>query len=937
MIPRVIKTAILTTAVLGSVTPPIGPAEAAPERIAGDVIADPYLREQLAADRGALTNAAAMVDVELLHDDREADVRDSVAAAGGHVTGAAPHRVVQASVPRQAIAALQSADGVDYLRQPIGVNIVPAKAVRDSGPLITESVGLVNAKAWHDAGIRGAGVRIGVIDFFNQSKWNTQQLNDEVPGVSGTFCLDVGSPCSVWDPHETGHGNAVVEIIHDMAPDAAIYLGQAGTIADSYALVNWFAANGVTIVNRSLGSAYDGPGNGTGPLDELVDYAAARGITWINSAGNEGSQQYWRGSWQDPDSDGWIDFAPGDETLEIIDPTNCASILGARWSDWGPATTRTDYDFYIFAGSRQVWPEGAAANQQAGAPPIELNGIEGCESGQLNIRIRKRADGSGTAGDVIELLTYSGNLEYSQASGSAGGPIVDSSNRAVLAVGAVDPPATGTIGYYSSQGPTNDGRRKPDLSAPSCFVSSIYRAFNSCFNGTSAAAPATTGTAALLRSAGLAASPEGLAALLKHSVVDRGSAGPDNVYGTGEVRLPAPPSGGVSSSPAAFTGVTPTRIVDTRRGLGPLNRAVETEEIVDIPLAGSAVVPAAATSVAMNVTIVGAAKSGYAQVYPTMWAPVDGSSSINLDRIGQILPNFVISPIGNNRTVSVYLPSGGHLLVDVLGYFVPTTSGTVSAGRMVATAPARVLDTRQSAAGRPDLLPSGWVDHRPAAGESVAVEFRPASGIPATGVAAVVVNVTATGSPADGYVTAYPDGAPPDASTLNLTAGSTHANTAVVPLGADGRIRLFTSAGAHLIVDLIGYVTDATSPAKATGLFVPLSPARVVDSRTTQRPLVSGIAQRLRLAGSGGVPAGEAAGAVSYNATVTGTSGPDGYVQLSPTGQTGSGEFSSVNWTSSGDTIANGGLVKLGAGGQIDARSYQTTHLILDINGYWLA
>ena len=60
---------------------------------------------------------------------------------------------------------------------------------------------------------------------------------------------------------------------------------------------------------------------------------------------------------------------------------------------------------------------------------------------------------------------------------------------------------SGGIAFYSSQGPTNDGRIKPDLSAPSCVGSTIYRP---CFNGTSAASPAAAGMAALLLGQGLA-------------------------------------------------------------------------------------------------------------------------------------------------------------------------------------------------------------------------------------------------------------------------------------------------------------------------------------------------------------------------------------------------------------------------------------------------
>ena len=155
-------------------------------------------------------------------------------------------------------------------------------------------------------------------------------------------------------------------------------------------------------------------------------------------------------------------------------------------------------------------------------------------------------------------------------------------------------------------------------------------------------------------------------------------------------------------------------------------------------MAGVGPVPANASSVALNVTTVGARTPGYLQVLPTMSAAIDGFSSLNLESIGQVLPNFVISPVSANGRISIYSPSGGDVLVDVLGYFVPAgppagvaaglsaaagPTAEAGAGRFVPLTPHRVLDTRQQVELRPDVLPVNWTNHKPASREVVVADF----------------------------------------------------------------------------------------------------------------------------------------------------------------------------------------------------------------------
>ena len=61
---------------------------------------------------------------------------------------------------------------------------------------------------------------------------------------------------------------AVTEIVRDMAPGAELFVASVGTVVRPAGRDRTGShSKGVTIISRSLGSAYDGPGDGTGPLD----------------------------------------------------------------------------------------------------------------------------------------------------------------------------------------------------------------------------------------------------------------------------------------------------------------------------------------------------------------------------------------------------------------------------------------------------------------------------------------------------------------------------------------------------------------------------------------------------------------------------------------------------------------------------------------------
>ncbi len=891
--------------------------------------------------------ADGRVTVEVLHDLPDAAAVAVVEANGGVVSGSVPGELVQAEVPLDALTTVQAAPGVRLVRLP-GQVALPEGTNEAATPggaaaaVTGAQVAKTNVDDWHAEGWTGAGVKVGIIDAFDQTAWDAAQAAGEVPAPSGTFCRFLGFSCTALSTGDD-HGVGVAEIIADLAPDAELYLAVVYSAADLQAAVDWFATNGVTVINRSQTAEYDGPGDGTGPTAAVVDDAVANGMLWANAAGNASgttgnSGEYLRTPWQDPDGDGYLDFSPGpgeDEVMEV----RCAFTNGVRWSDWD-ADDPTDYDVEVYADEALTTLVGTSTDDQgAGAPPLELLNLKlvgKCTIGSqyVYVRIKLADEGGGTNGDILEMMGNQSRFEYWQNPYAASAPMVDSANPGLLAVGAVDPAAGTTIAPYSSWGPTNDGRTKPDLSAASCVTTLTTGA--GCFNGTSAASPTTAGAAAVVMSSGLHSEPADVADYLRTTAVDRGAVGTDTVYGTGEVVLPAPP-------PAGPTGevhtVDPDRILDTRSGLGAPDAPVGAKTSIDVDVLGVGGVPETGVdAVVLNVTGL-TTDATHLTVWPA-GAARPQASSLNLGA-GETAANLVTVKVGDGGAVSVFNNAGTtEVIADVVGW---VDDGSVEGGEVVPVDPARLLDTRTGLGA-----PSGPVGP----GGSVDLAVTGAGGVPPTGAAAVLVNVTAVAPTVATHVTVHATGQPlPGTSNLNLAAGATRPNLVLVPVGAGGAIRLTNESGSvHLLADVVGWVDDGTGE---HGELTVQSPQRVIDTRIGLGPstvgatmigdAVSGPPLRREwraydLDGVAGLPA-DGVTAVLVNVTVVGAPTPS-HVALVP-GRPSAPPVrpgtSNLN-VAADQTAANAVLVPLDENGELtvfsETRGESLPNVVVDVVGW---
>ncbi|MCW2523749.1 MAG: hypothetical protein JWO63_2084, partial [Frankiales bacterium] len=256
--------------------------------------------------------------------------------------------------------------------------------------------------------------------------------------------------------------------------------------------------------------------------------------------------------------------------------------------------------------------------------------------------------------------------------------------------------------------------------------------------------------------------------------------------------IPSPASG-------AYTPLTPARLLDSRSELGldaGFGRTVNGGQTVGLQVTGRGGVPLTDVgAVALNVTVANPTGPGYVTVYAT-GRPLPLASNLNYVA-GQTVANLVLAPVGADGKVNLTVAGHGvRLIADVQGYY---TSGTpTTAGNYGTFAPSRLLDTRRGI-GAP-IAPVGN-------GQSLSLTVAGRGGVPATGVGAVALNVTATGSAGGGYITAYASGsALPKTSSINYVAGQSVPALVIAPVGADGKVNLRVSGAAvHLVADVQGY------------------------------------------------------------------------------------------------------------------------------------
>ncbi len=294
---------------------------------------------------------------------------------------------------------------------------------------------------------------------------------------------------------------------------------------------------------------------------------------------------------------------------------------------------------------------------------------------------------------------------------------------------------------------------------------------------------------------------------------------------------------GVKSSAGNFVPVGPTRILDTRSGLGAVKGRLGPQKTLSLQVAGVGglfgVPESGVSAVMLNVTVANATSGSFLSAFPGGTARPT-VSNLNF-AAGWVGANSVTVPLGANGKVDIYNELGSvDVIADVLGYYFAglDTLYQDKGGQFQPHNTFRAADTRDPGWGGP--LPGGW-------SMPVVLDYN-LTGDHNRHVRALAVNVTAVSPQGFGYLTAWNGlNQPPLASTLNFTANTVVPNFAVVPTSTCTidpecagmpEIDIFNGSAkpTHVIVDVVGYFDDAQD---GPGFrFHPLTPSRIGDTRT---------------------------------------------------------------------------------------------------------
>ena len=465
--------------------------------------------------------------------------------------GGSPRNVgedyIEAYVPVSLLGQTSRQPGVLRVRE-----ITPPEPDQSYVPVAGNGPAAHGSTAWNEAGYRGDGIKLGLIDLGFEGI--SDLMGIELPTTVVARCYtDIGAFVETLADCENDryHGTLVAESVIDIAPEVSLYIANPRSFGDLRNTVDWMISEGVQVIDHSSSWTFDGPGDGTSPFTDsplkTVDRAVAAGITWTNAAGNH-AERTWFGTYSDPEDDGFINFNGIDASINMQLSEGDSIRVQLRWDDSWDAANR-DFNLFVwdFDNEEIVAISFNPQLGDVGDIPYEQLTYTTPRDDEFGVFV---AHESGTVPDWLQVTVWgTESIQYYTENGSITSP-GESASPGMLAVGAAPWHDTTTIQSYSSRGPTPDGRVKPDITGADCGATSLWPLdeSNNAFCGTSQASAHLAGLAALVRQRSPDLTPAEVATYLKDNATQRERPDPNNNWGHGFAQLPPPPAEGACAN-----------------------------------------------------------------------------------------------------------------------------------------------------------------------------------------------------------------------------------------------------------------------------------------------------------------------------------------------------------------------------------------------------
>lgn len=432
-------------------------------------------------------------------------------------------------------------------------------------------LGAARARAEFD--VAGTGTKIGILsDSFDRdslapSGAAEDVLSGDLPGAKNP-CGDLAEVEVLDDSEAEGEdeGRAMAQIVHDLAPGAAISFATAFTGEPEFAEnVRALAAKGASVIVDDV-SYLEEPFFQEGPVGVAIgEVTEDDNVAYYSAAGNnnsfDGSNEI--GSWEAPEfrdsgacpaavaelgtfnpslkTSHCMDFDPGggvDRTFGIEVEPGEELTVDLQWAEpWEGVTT--DLDAYLLdeSGKKVLSSSTEKNTASTSQQPVEILGWENQSSSPAVVHlVINRRTGSGAHPLKFILAQNGGGVAATEYEKSSGGDVVGptifghSGGEHAMSIGAIRWNTSSKPEFFSSRGPVThyfgpviEGGpaaaelagpqvlAKPDVVATDGGANTFFGICNGNawrFFGTSAAAPHAAAVAALEREAAPAAGAE---------------------------------------------------------------------------------------------------------------------------------------------------------------------------------------------------------------------------------------------------------------------------------------------------------------------------------------------------------------------------------------------------------------------------------------------